>query len=43
MDGTYGSQTETAIRNFQAGIGLPPTGLLDPETQSSLDRSLADG
>ena len=43
IDGTYGSQTETAIRNFQAGIGLPPTGLLDPETQSSLDRSLADG
>lgn len=43
IDGTYGSQTETAIRNFQVGIGLPPTGLLDPETQSSLDQSLADG
>ena len=35
-DGTYGANTETAVREFQKSNSLQPTGIADPETQARL-------
>lgn len=32
VDGSYGSQTTTAVRNFQAAYGLPADGVAGPQT-----------
>ena len=33
LDGVYGAGTEAAVRNFQAVIGVPTTGVADPVTR----------
>ena len=35
-DGTFGANTETAVREFQKSNSLQPTGIADPETQARL-------
>ena len=35
-DGTYGANTETAVREFQKSNGLQATGIADPQTQQKL-------
>ncbi|MET0417030.1 MAG: peptidoglycan-binding protein [Actinoplanes sp.] len=40
-DGRYGPLTEAAVRTFQAGQGLPPTGVLDAVTKTRLDAAYA--
>ena len=35
-DGAFGPLTETAVRSFQTGAGLPVTGVLDPRTWPAL-------
>jgi peptidoglycan hydrolase-like protein with peptidoglycan-binding domain len=46
VDGSYGKDTENAVREFQKSAGLSPTGVLDNRTMESLntfcrDRELA--
>jgi hypothetical protein len=36
VDGDFGTATETAVRNFQAGAGLPVTGQIDTATWQAL-------
>lgn len=36
VDGHWGKQTASALRNFQKENGLPATGRLDPETAEKL-------
>jgi hypothetical protein len=36
VDGRWGSNTESAVRQFQEANGLAPTGSLDPQTLSAL-------
>jgi g-D-glutamyl-meso-diaminopimelate peptidase len=36
VDGIYTTQTQTAVRNFQARYGLPVSGLLDRPTREEL-------
>jgi peptidoglycan hydrolase-like protein with peptidoglycan-binding domain len=36
VDGIYTTQTQTAVRNFQARYGLPVSGLLDQPTREEL-------
>ena len=38
VDGGYGPGTETAVRNFQTGKGLPVTGVIDTATWPALLR-----
>jgi hypothetical protein len=38
VDGAFGSQTELAVKNFQIGRGLAPTGIIDAVTWQSLLR-----
>ncbi|MGX6601361.1 peptidoglycan-binding domain-containing protein [Micromonosporaceae bacterium Da 78-11] len=40
-DGRYGPLTEAAVRTFQTGQGLPPTGVLDAVTRTRLDAAFA--
>jgi peptidoglycan hydrolase-like protein with peptidoglycan-binding domain len=42
VDGKYGRQMALALRAFQSGTGLPPTGRLDMETLEALGSSDAD-
>jgi len=42
VDGKYGRQMASALRAFQSGTGLPPTGRLDTETLEALGSSDAD-
>jgi peptidoglycan hydrolase-like protein with peptidoglycan-binding domain len=42
VDGTYGPQTAFALRAFQSGTGLPPTGWLDMQTLDALGLSNPD-
>ena len=35
-DGTYGENTQTAVREFQKSNGLEPTGVADPATQEKM-------
>jgi hypothetical protein len=39
VDGGYGPGTETAVRNFQTGQGLPVTGVIDAATWPALLRA----
>lgn len=42
VDGDFGGVTETAVRNFQASVGIPATGQVDDLTMSKLkDKSSA--
>ena len=43
VDGIPGPKTEKAIKEFQASIGLKPTGKLDQETMKALDLATAKG
>ncbi|MGB3959836.1 MAG: S41 family peptidase, partial [bacterium] len=43
VDGIFGAETEAAVRAFQAGVGLPETGVVDGETAAALDRVLTGG
>jgi len=36
IDGSFGSQTQTAVKSFQTAHGLPVTGLVDPTTWQAL-------
>jgi N-acetylmuramoyl-L-alanine amidase len=36
LDGTFGASTETALREFQRARGLPPDGILGPDTWGQL-------
>jgi peptidoglycan hydrolase-like protein with peptidoglycan-binding domain len=36
IDGSFGPGTETAVRNFQASIGLTVDGIVGPGTWSKL-------
>jgi peptidoglycan hydrolase-like protein with peptidoglycan-binding domain len=38
IDGSYGSQTQTTVGQFQLATGLPATGMIDPSTWQSLLR-----
>ena len=38
-DGIYGNETYNAVRSFQTGVGLPPTGSVDLETFEALARA----
>ena len=42
VDGKYGRQMASALRAFQSGTGLPPTGRLDTGTLEALGSSDAD-
>ncbi|HET8595251.1 MAG TPA: N-acetylmuramoyl-L-alanine amidase [Intrasporangium sp.] len=46
IDGIHGSETDAAVRAFQAGVGLPPDGTVGPETMrafEALRRSVRGG
>ncbi|MDV3219962.1 N-acetylmuramoyl-L-alanine amidase [Intrasporangium sp.] len=46
VDGIHGPATDSALRGFQAGVGLPPDGILGPETMHAFDalrRSVTGG
>ncbi len=43
IDGIYGPQTESAIRDFQTANGLTPDGFLGPDTQAALNRQPGGG
>lgn len=36
IDGSYGAQTTTAVRNFQSAYGLPADGVAGPQTYSKI-------
>jgi peptidoglycan hydrolase-like protein with peptidoglycan-binding domain len=36
-DGEFGDRTETAVRDFQSTVGLPITGVVTAQTQSTID------
>jgi len=36
VDGTFGAQTEAAVKEFQAGTGLVPDGIVGPSTWNAL-------
>ncbi|MFL6239041.1 MAG: N-acetylmuramoyl-L-alanine amidase [Actinomycetes bacterium] len=38
VDGIFGASTETALREFQRNVGLPPDGTCGPQTLKELDR-----
>ena len=38
VDGKYGSQTETAVRQFQNRVGLAVDGIFGPDTRKALDK-----
>jgi len=40
VDGNYGVQTETAVKQFQIGCGFVPDGIADANTQKVLDGKL---
>ena len=37
VDGDFGSETRTAVRNFQASLGLKIDGIVGPQTMGALD------
>jgi putative cell wall-binding protein len=39
-DGVFGGSTEATVISFQASVGLPPTGQVDPATWSALQRAV---
>ena len=41
VDGKFGKFTEEAVKAFQGGYGLEPTGILDPETLKVLQEQLS--
>ena len=41
-DGIFGSNTEAAVKSFQANAGLPVTGVADDKTMQFLYDTLAD-
>ncbi|HEX4981876.1 MAG TPA: peptidoglycan-binding protein [Ilumatobacteraceae bacterium] len=41
LDGLYGEDTTTAVRNFQTVIGVDPTGVADPVTRWTLAEAAA--
>jgi peptidoglycan hydrolase-like protein with peptidoglycan-binding domain len=36
IDGVFGSETETAVKNFQKSVGLKVDGVVGPETYEAL-------
>lgn len=42
VDGAFGPATETAVRGFQAGAGLPVSGVADPRTFAALAAPMAE-
>lgn len=42
-DGDFGSETEAAVKAFQADMGLPVTGIADAETLAAIDTAIEDG
>ena len=40
VDGIFGRQTEAALREFQHYQGLPPDGVLGPQTYEALERQI---
>lgn len=43
VDGDFGSETEAAVKAFQAAVGLPTTGIADAETLAAIDTAIEDG
>ena len=41
VTGTYGEITVKSVKNFQAAMGLPATGIANQETQLRLDKYLS--
>ena len=42
IDGVYGPETETAVKEFQTDAGLEPTGRYDPATDAAVQKALAE-
>ncbi|MFO0593458.1 MAG: GH25 family lysozyme [Polyangiaceae bacterium] len=40
-DGDFGAETEEATKTFQSAMGLPPTGIVGPETREAMQRVLS--
>ena len=38
IDGVYGPNTETAVKQFQTKVGLPSTGIVDRATWEAIER-----
>jgi peptidoglycan hydrolase-like protein with peptidoglycan-binding domain len=41
VDGLYGPATVEAVKAFQAAVGLPQSGIVDPQSEEALARELA--
>jgi sulfite reductase alpha subunit-like flavoprotein len=39
IDGIWGRNTSTAVREFQVNKGLTPTGIVDPQTEQAIARA----